>query len=468
MNFLKGKVLRTFVRNRKVGLKMISSEKQVIQHYVDTLLVKAATELEGRVVEQIKPNFTSHNFILTYLIKEDKFQLIPETNIGWLFNSKKNKMELNLIPLFSISAFKIDGEMITYVIDGEKEEVRILSQKTKKKQIVDQIKLAMLSENSPAFVTEKYLGSDIKYPLTRESNLFKSFVQKLYSYCYQKGLQKKICSLFNHKDVYHTTLLNLLKDEILKNGIGDGVGGTGSEYSSLALLFARDNENNTFLSQLFEENTVKELIEKHYQKVKSNKDSLGTFYNFTSDFNLWKEHYSEIKNLYKNKDGQFQIHQYTVINSLETFLINHLLEEGESLIISSSEFQEVIPYLELLEKNSNLTITVTANEVFDKEKKYFCPKRIDYFYQEMKHQNLYCPVLFTEDEQKEMVEKYHLYKDNPQVKISEPWVDILELISTYNEFLEVEFDSAFYATDILEEAFQVSFSEEMAVRNGYY
>jgi len=25
-----------------------------------------------------------------------------------------------------------------------------------------------------------------------------------------------------------------------------------------------------------------------------------------------------------------------------------------------------------------------------------------------------------------MVEKYHLYKDNPQVKISEPWKDILE------------------------------------------
>lgn len=209
-------------------------------------------------------------------------------------------------------------------------------------------------------------------------------------------------------------------------------------------------------------------MKKHYQKVKSNKKSLGTFYNFTSDFDLWKEHYVEIDHLYKNKDGQFQVHQYTVINSLETFLINHLLEEGESLIISSSEFQEVIPYLELLEKNVNLTVAVTADEVFGEEKKYFCPKRIDYFYQEMKHQNLYCPVLLTEEEQKEMVEKYHLYKDNPQVKISEPWVDILELISTYNEFLEVEFDSAFHAVGILEEAFQISFNEEMAVRNGYY
>lgn len=225
---------------------MISSEKQTIQHYVDTLLVKAVTELEERVVEQIQPNFLSHNFILTYLIKEDKFQLIPETNIGWWFNPIKNKLTLNLIPLFSIPAFKIDGEMITYIVNGEKEKVRILSQETKRKQIIEQIKLAMLSENSPAFVTEKYLDSDIKFPLTRESNLFKSFVQKLHSYCYQKKSQKKICSLFNHEDVYHTTLLNLLKEEILENGIG----GTDSEYSSLELLFARDNKNNTFISQL--------------------------------------------------------------------------------------------------------------------------------------------------------------------------------------------------------------------------
>ena len=443
---------------------MISSEKQVLQHYVDTLLVKAVTELEERVVEQIKPNFSSHNFILTYLIKEDKFQLIPETNIGWWFNPIKNKVELNLIPLFSIPTFKIDGEMITYMVNGEEEKVRILSQKTKRRQIIDQIKLAMLSEDSPAFVTEKYLGSDIKSPLTRESNFFKSFVQKLHSYCYQKKLQKKIYSLFNHEDVYHTTLLNLLKEEILENGIG----GTGSESSSLEVLFARDNKNNTFISQLLEENTVKELVEKHYQKVKNNKKSLGTFYHLTSDFDIWKKHYTEIKNLYKNKDGQFQVHQYTVINSLETFLINHLLKEGESLIISSSEFQEVIPYLELLKEHENLTVAVTADEFFDEEDKYFLPKRIDYFYQEMKHQNIYCPVLLTEEEQKEMVEKYHLYKDNPQMKISEPWVDILELISTYNEFLEVEFDSAFHAVGILEETFQISFNEEMAVRNGYY
>lgn len=434
---------------------MISSEKQTIQHYVDTLLVKAATELEERVVEQIQPNFSSHNFILTYLIKEDKFQLIPETNIGWWFNPIKNKLELNLIPLFSISTFKIDGEMVTYVVDGEWVEVRILSQETKRKQIIEQIKLAMLSENSPAFVTEKYLGSDIKFPLTRESNLFKSFVQKLHSYCYQKKSQKKICSLFNHEDVYHTTLLNLLKEEILENGIG----GTGSEYSSLELLFARDNKNNTFISQLFEENTVKELVEKHYQKVKSNKKSLGTFYNFTSDFDLWKEHYVEIKNLYKNKDGQFQVHQYTVINSLETFLINHLLEEGESLIISSSEFQEVIPYLELLEKNVNLTVAVTADEVFGEEKKYFCPKRIDYFYQEMKHQNLYCPVLLTEEERKDMVENYQSYKDNPQFEIAEPWKDILDLLVSYHEFLDVEFDTPFYPEADLEESFHVSCAE---------
>lgn len=179
----------------------------------------------------------------------------------------------------------------------------------------------------------------------------------------------------------------------------------------------------------------------------------------TYDFDIWKKHYTEIKNLYKNKDGQFQVHQYTVINSLETFLINHLLKEGESLIISSSEFQEVIPYLELLKEHKNLTVAVTADEFFDEEDKYFLPKRINYFYQEVRNSNLYCPVLLTEGEQKEMIENYQSYKDNPQFEIAEPWKDILELLVSYHEFLDVEFDTPFYPEADLEESFHVSCSE---------
>lgn len=441
---------------------MITSEKQVIQHYVDTLLAKAVTELEERVVEQIKPISFSLNFILTYLVKEDKFQLIPESDIANWFNPMKNNMKLNFIPLFSVLNFKIDGEMISYVVEGEKVEVRILSQETKQ-EIIKQMKQAMLSDDttkpeSSAFVTEKYLGSDIKSTLTSESNLFKSFTEDLSRYCYNESNRKKIFGLFNNKDIYHTTLLNLLKEEILENGIGIEIGNIAS-YGSLELVFSKDENNNIFLFQLFEENIASQLIENYYQEIKSDKDSIKRCYGIISDLNIWKEHYSEIENLYKNKDEKYHIHQNNVMSSLEKLLIDNLLKENKPLTISSSEFQEVIPYLELLEGNPNLTVVVTADEFFDKEGEYFSPKRIDYFYQEVKNKNLYCPVLLTEEEQKEMVENYQLYKDNSQFEIAEPWVDILELLVSYQEFLEVEFDSSFHSIAELEESFQVSCDE---------
>ena len=174
---------------------------------------------------------------------------------------------------------------------------------------------------------------------------------------------------------------------------------------------------------------------------------------------VWDEHYSEIKNLYKNKDGKFQIHQYTVMTSLNKLLIDKLLKEKEPLVISSSEFQEVIPYLELLTEHQNLTVSVTADEFFDEKEKYFLPKRINYFYQEVRNSNFYCPVLLTEGEQKEMVENYQLYKDNPQFEIAEPWKDILDLLVSYHEFLKVEFDTPFCPEADLEESFHVSCSE---------
>lgn len=119
------------------------------------------------------------------------------------------------------------------------------------------------------------------------------------------------------------------------------------------------------------------------------------------------------------------------MTSLNKLLIDKLLKEKEPLVISSSEFQEVIPYLELLTEHQNLTVSVTADEFFDEKEKYFLPKRINYFYQEVRNSNFYCPVLLTEGEQKEMVENYQLYKDNPQFEIAEPWKDILDLLVSF-------------------------------------
>lgn len=64
------------------------------------------------------------------------------------------------------------------------------------------------------------------------------------------------------------------------------------------------------------------------------------------------------------------------------------------------------------------------------------------------------------------VEKYVLFLEQLQ-KFNDKYLDGTNLLAS-GEFLEVEFDSAFHAVGILEEAFQISFSEEMAVRKGYY
>lgn len=441
---------------------MITSEKANLKKYIDGLLTKAVTELEEQVLKLREPKSKEDYLVLTYLIKDEEFELIPKSTIGQQFKPEKNLLNLNLIPLFLVLNQNIKGKDKVEMVDGKEKEVEVLSQETKL-EIIKQMKQAMLSDDttkpeSSVFGSEKYLGFDFKSLLTRDSNLFKSFTKDLSNYCHNKGKREKICGLFNHKDTYHTTLLNLLKEEILENGIGKWIG-DGDVYSALDVIFSKDKNNNIFLSQLFDENVASQLIENYYQEIKSHKYSLERFYGIIPDLSIWDEHCSEIENLYKNKDGKYHIHQYTVMTSLQKLLINNFLKENKPLIISSSEFQEVIPYLELLEEHENLTVTVTADEFFDKEEKYFLPERINYFYQEVKNSNLYCPVLLTEGERKEMVENYQLYKDNPQFEITEPWKDVLEVLVSYHEFLDVEFDTPFYPEAKLEESFHVSCSE---------
>lgn len=327
---------------------MITSEKANLEKYIDGLLTKTVTELGEQVVKLREPKSKEDYLILTYLIKKEEFELIPKSTIGQQFKPEKNLLNLNLIPLFLVLNQNIKSNDKVEMVDGKEKEIKILSQETKQ-EIIKQMKQAMLLDDttkteSSVFGAEKYLGFDFKSSLTRESNLFKSFTKDLSRYCHNKGKREKICGLFNHKDTYHTPLLNLLKEEILENGIGIEIGDITS-YGSLELVFSKDENNNIFLSQLFEEDVVNQLIENYYQEIKGDKCSLERFYGVISDLSIWDEHYSEIKNLYKNKDGKFYVHQYTVMTSFKKLLINNLLKEKEQLVISSSEFQEVIPYL---------------------------------------------------------------------------------------------------------------------------
>ena len=156
---------------------MITSEKANLKKYIDGLLTKAVTELEEQVVKLREPKSKEDYLVLTYLIKEEEFELIPKSTIGQQFKPEENLLNLNLIPLFLVLNQNIKGQNKVEMVDGKKKEIKISSQETKQ-DIIKQMKQAMLSDDttkpeSSVFGSEKYLGFDFKSSLTRESNLFK-------------------------------------------------------------------------------------------------------------------------------------------------------------------------------------------------------------------------------------------------------------------------------------------------------
>lgn len=118
---------------------MITSEKLNLEKYVDGLLTKVVTELEEQVVKLREPKSKEDYLILTYLIKEEEFELIPKSTIGQQFKPEENLLNLNLIPLFLVLNQNINGQHKVEMIDGKEKEIKILSQETKQ-EIIKQMK----------------------------------------------------------------------------------------------------------------------------------------------------------------------------------------------------------------------------------------------------------------------------------------------------------------------------------------
>lgn len=68
---------------------MITSEKANLKKYIDGLLTKAVTELEEQVVKLREPKSKEDYLVLTYLIKDEEFELIPKSTIGQQFKPEK-------------------------------------------------------------------------------------------------------------------------------------------------------------------------------------------------------------------------------------------------------------------------------------------------------------------------------------------------------------------------------------------
>jgi hypothetical protein len=65
---------------------------------------------------------------------------------------------------------------------------------------------------------------------------------------------------------------------------------------------------------------------------------------------------------------------------------------------------------------------------------------VNYFKQSVATNNLFVPVLIPEGEISMMVERYKLYQNYSNLQISDFWKDVLNLLVSYSEFSNGEFE----------------------------
>jgi len=124
--------------------------------------------------------------------------------------------------------------------------------------------------------------------------------------------------------------------------------------------------------------------------------------------------------------------------------------------VEVTEFQDALPYLELLE-NKNLTVIVSGNEtILDEmgEDSYIDLGEVNYFHQSVATNNLFTPVLIPEEEISLMVKEYQLYQNYSNLQISDFWKDVLNLLISYKEFSNGEFGQLVSVKEKVKELFQ--------------
>ena len=93
---------------------------------------------------------------------------------------------------------------------------------------------------------------------------------------------------------------------------------------------------------------------------------------------------------------------------------------------------------------------------------------MDYFGQELSDGNLFVPICLPEDEQAIILEYYNKYSDNKQVEIAEFWSDVVELLSSYKELLDVEFAGTLNLEDVILDEFNEQHAMDMELKSYQY
>ena len=99
---------------------------------------------------------------------------------------------------------------------------------------------------------------------------------------------------------------------------------------------------------------------------------------------------------------------------------------------------------------------------------YYDEERLDYFGQQLSDGNLFVPICLPEDEQGIILEYYNKYSNNKQVEIAEFWSDVVELLSSYKELLDVEFAGTLSLEDVILDEFNEQHAMDMELKSYQY
>lgn len=422
--------------------------------YINQLFQLAAKRFqEGKikVSDEVYSTLNWDRFILTYFIKTDNFELVPEGEIKKRFYLANSKITLNEIPLCRIFRF-------TSLDDWGN---------TRKKKFnegcVEQLKKIIVNPISKDNVVSEYLGFNPNVKLITYLYL-PAFLKS----CFRLVEENENSNIFNCLDFenpLHKSTFGYIKKMIEKDGL-KGLDEILPPFY-FGKYFFRDEDNGGLMNYLFTKEEVSKLLEDYYQVIKNDKLSLEKFHNYTHSYQVWKDHSQEIlethvKN-FENSEHNFKILSRSNFPKFNSLIVSLLLEQEKMVTVEFTEFQDTLPYLKLLE-NKNLTVIVSGNEtILDEmgDDSYIDFGEVNYFKQSVVTNNLFVPVLIPEMEILKMVEQYKLYQNYSNLQISGFWKDVLNLLVSYNEFSNSEFEQLPKVRKEIKKLFQQNYFEHI-------
>lgn len=384
--------------------------------------------------------------ILVYSISKDKFFLSIESNFDKQFYDYGSPtFKIDLIPLFRVQ----DGEFLGRVPKPKfKEKIKKVIEK-------ETLNGNLLIDHYWKISFFEQLQSD-KFK-EKEKVLLMSLLRRVHA------SNKNVFDEFDFEHPFYKHLTNLLKFELDRLTYNDFC-----EFYKIKphLSFFSEKDKGGFILELFGKKYSDELLEKSYQTIKDENKQLSHLYIRNSDLDLWFDKFDEISSnfLFDNK------YHFVYDNRFDLFVAKKLLEQGKPVLFEHADFARAILFLDLIEENPTLTVKITdgvIGELVDLLD-YYDEERLDYFGQQLSDGNLFVPICLPEDEQAIILEYYNKYSNNKQVEIAEFWSDVVELLSSYKEFLDIEFAGTLSLEDVILDEFNEQHAMDMELKSYQY